>query len=69
MRIRTHLLHDRQNPGLRIVITVSADAQVNLLIGGVFAIGLHQAKERIFGGRGDGGRSEDGRIAVGTHDV
>lgn len=69
MRIRTHLLHDRQNPGLRIVITVSADAQVNLLIGGVFAIGLHQAKKRVLGGRGDGSRGEDGGGTVGTHDV
>jgi len=69
MRIQTHLLHDRQNPRLRVVITVSADAQVNLLIGGIFAIGLHQAKERVLGGRRDGSRGEDRGGTVGTHDV
>lgn len=66
---KTYLLHDGQNPRLRIVVPVSTDAQIDLLVGGVFTIGFHQAKERVFGGRGDGGRGEDGRITVGTHDV
>lgn len=65
---RQYLLHDRQDPGLRIVVAVSADAQVDLLIGGVFAIGLHQTEKRVLGGSGHGGRGEDGR-AGGTHDL
>lgn len=67
-RTEPYLLHNRQNPRLRIVIPVRADAQVDLLLGGILAIGLHQTKERVFGGGRHSGRSKDGG-AGGTHDV
>ena len=65
----TYLLHDGENPGLGVVVPVGTDTQVDLLLKRIFAIGLHQAKKRVFGGRGDSGRSEDGGGPVGTHDV
>lgn len=66
--VRSYLLHDRQNPGLCVVIPVCANAQVDLFLGGILAEGLHQTEQRIFGGGSDIGRSKDRRTG-GTHDV
>lgn len=43
---RTYLLHNRQNPWLRVVVPIGSDAQVDLLVRGVGAVGGDQAKER-----------------------
>jgi hypothetical protein len=49
----THHLDDGQNPGLRIVISVGSNAQIDLL--GVFIAteGGHQPKQRVFWRLGD----------------
>lgn len=44
----THLLDNRQDPGLCIVISVGSNAQVDLFWVSVAAIGGHQPKERVF---------------------
>lgn len=54
----SYLLDNRENPRLRVVVAVGTNTQINLLIGGVFAIGLHKAKQRIFGGGSHSGRSK-----------
>ena len=43
------LLHNRENPGLCVVVAVGTNTEIDLLIRGVLAIGLHQTKQRIFG--------------------
>jgi hypothetical protein len=45
-----YLLDYRQQPRLRIVVAIRTDAQVDLLVGLVFAVGSHEAEQRIFGG-------------------
>lgn len=45
---RTCLLDHRQDPGLRIVVPVGSNAQVDLVGIRVAAVGGHQPKERVF---------------------
>jgi hypothetical protein len=49
----THHLDDGQDPGLCIVVSVSANAQVNLVGVLIATEGRHQAEQGIFGGLGD----------------
>lgn len=41
----THLLHDRKNPGLAIVVTVSANAEVDLFRVGVSDVSSGEGKD------------------------
>ena len=45
----TYLLDDGQDPGLCIVVSVSSNAQVDLLVEGVGLVGGHEAKQRVLG--------------------
>lgn len=65
---KTHLADHGQDPGLRIVVSVRADSEIDLLVGFVQAKCFGETEERVFGGLGDDPSSEDGR-AVGTHEV
>ena len=56
-----HLLDNRQNPRLRIIISVCANAQVDFLIRRVLAVRPHQAEERVLGCLWDIGGGEERR--------
>jgi hypothetical protein len=55
-----YLLDDGQNPGLCIVVSVGANAQVDLVGVLVATEGGHEAEERVFGRLGDDTRVESG---------
>lgn len=63
----TYLLHNRQNPRLRIIVPVGTNAQINLVLGGILAIGLHETEQGILRRGGHGLRGKD--RGSGTHDV
>lgn len=63
-----YLLHDGQNPGFRIIVTVGTNAQINFLVRRVLTKSLHETEERIFGGSSHIGRGKN-RGTRGTHDV
>ena len=65
---KTHLSDYGQDPRLRVVVSVGADSEVDLLIGRVEAICSRETEERILGGLGDYPSCEDGGI-IGTHEV
>jgi hypothetical protein len=54
----SHLLDHGQDPGLCVVVSVSSNAQVDLLGVIVAAIGGHQPEERVFRRLGDDARVE-----------
>lgn len=56
--LNSHLLHHRQHPWLSVVVSVGANAQVDLVAVGVAAIRGHEPEERIFGRLGDDARVE-----------
>lgn len=47
-----YLLDDRQYPWLGIIAPVSTNAQVDLLVKAILAIGSHQTEERVLRGLG-----------------
>lgn len=55
-----HLLDDGKNPGLRIVVAVGTDAEINLTLERIGLVGSDQAEQRI------GGR-ERNSFEVGSH--
>lgn len=65
---KTHLADHGQDPGLRVVVSVRADSEIDLLVGFVQAKCFGETEERVLRRLGDDPSSEDGR-AVGTHEV
>jgi hypothetical protein len=63
----THLLHHGQNPRLSVVVSVSSNAQVDLLRGAVLAVCGHQAEQRILGRERHDILREGRRHSVGAH--
>jgi hypothetical protein len=72
MKLETHLLHHGQNEWLRVVVTICADTQVNLLARVVSTIGSHQPEEGILwcerhgGGIEQRGRGHGGGLGGGV---
>ena len=64
---QTYLLDNRQDPRLRGIISVGADAQVDLLGRSVLAVLCHQPKKRVFRSLRNGIREEDRSFT--SHDV
>jgi hypothetical protein len=56
--VGTHLLDNRQNPGLRIIVAVGTDAKIDLVLERVRLVGSDKAEQRV--GRGQGNRGECG---------
>ena len=66
--VSTDLLHHRQNPRFRVIVSVGANDQVDLLAVGILTEGLGQSEEGILGSGGDDVGREDGG-GSGSHDV
>ena len=60
--LKTHLLDHWQDPGFGIVVSVSSNAQVDLLLEVVFSVRSHEPEERVFGRLRDNVRMEHGGI-------
>lgn len=63
-----YLFYYRKDPRLCVVVSVSADDEIDFFVRGILTESLSQTEERIFWSGGHNGRGEDGR-AGGTHDL
>lgn len=68
-RTLPYLLDNRQNPRLRIIVSIGTDAQIDLFIRCVLAVRPHQTEERVLGCLRDVGGGEDRRRRRRRHDV
>jgi hypothetical protein len=67
--VLTYLLDNRQNPGLRIIIAIGTDTEVDLVLERVRFVCSDKAEQRVWRGEGNGGECGGHCVVVGVEVV